>query len=313
MNNARIYNGAYVGAMTGMATNRIDAISAATVATCVAFATAVDNAISPIPGGATSGQQELISEICRSAMTNAYSSSIPTTVVTNVVAKYTLATASLVAEPSSTATSRYYARNVVTQVIDDTLILEIGVNSDGVTNVEGDVIISAGPCLASERHLRGPYVVGAVAGGFAPLTRPSWYTGTVSTGGQLCTVTEGTVYNGSQWNSFHIGSTFVAGVDNVSYMPYAVATQVGLFNGSRSVLLPVLSHKSAIAVVRNVANFAGIRNTIDYDVTLTGGGGNDGIGYDTTVTINGRDTNTTVNDDDSSTVMVTLTNQAIVP
>lgn len=313
MNNARIYNGALVGALSGMSLNRVETTSSATVATCVAFATAVDNAISPIVGGASAGQQELITHLAQDAMTNAYATSIPTAVVTKVVAAFTLAVSALAAEPSSGgSTTRYSARNVSTQAVTDLSSFSVSTDNDGITNVEGDVVILAGLVDSSLQAvtLRGPFVVGAVDRGIAPLTRPSWYTGSLVTGMQECVVDEGATFNGTVWNSFHIAATFTVGTtDGVWFMPYTVNFQVGLVNGSSHLHAPVLSYLSGFAVTRTLKNFdEGADPTIMYDLTLRGGTGNDGVGYDVDMYVNAWVSNTVGNNADSSVVTVTVSN-----
>lgn len=72
-----------------------------------------------------------------------------------------------------------------------------GTIRDGVTYVAGDIVLLVNQTTASQN---GPYVVGPVATGSAPLSRPAWWeTGAKAQPGYLFSVSEGTQGKNSQW------------------------------------------------------------------------------------------------------------------
>ena len=68
--------------------------------------------------------------------------------------------------------------------------------NDGITYVQGDVVVLLSQTTAAQN---GPYVVGAVNAGVAPLRRPWWFaTGTAFKSGQIIEVgSEGTAFKGA--------------------------------------------------------------------------------------------------------------------
>lgn len=80
-------------------------------------------------------------------------------------------------------------------------------SDDGVTYVEGDTLLLTGQTTTAQN---GPYVVGAVATGAAPLSRPSWWqTGDSIQNGCVIEVSEGTWYAGSSWKAMCTGAKVV--------------------------------------------------------------------------------------------------------
>ena len=138
------------------------------------------------------------------------------------------ATGSAGATGATGAFSPRYAKNVVTEVVSNLSSYPVTPRegNDFVENVAGDVVILAGATTTeADLALRGPYVVGTVTGTTAPLTRPSWFTGTLSTGNQYAVVLGGYRYNGSSWNSFCMTPTFDVATGVYWYMPYSVTNR----------------------------------------------------------------------------------------
>lgn len=100
MNNAKIYNGALAGALSGMLVDRVELLNYTQIlAKCTDFATTVDAAIAPIAGGATDSDQILITSLSTSAVSSTYAqTTIPATVISGVIAAFTIAKASFAVE-----------------------------------------------------------------------------------------------------------------------------------------------------------------------------------------------------------------------
>jgi hypothetical protein len=78
-----------------------------------------------------------------------------------------------------------------------------GTPVDGVTYAAGDRLLLAGQTTASQN---GIYVVGAVAAGVAPLTRPADYiAGLVVPAASIVEASEGTIWAGSTWKIYNTG------------------------------------------------------------------------------------------------------------
>lgn len=69
-----------------------------------------------------------------------------------------------------------------------------GAGRDGITYVAGDIVLLMAQAAPAQN---GPYVVGTVGGGNAPLTRPSWWApgSTIPMGFEFRTGGEGTIYH----------------------------------------------------------------------------------------------------------------------
>jgi hypothetical protein len=94
------------------------------------------------------------------------------------------------------ATETRTLRGVVTSNIASLAALTVAGN-DGLTYAEGELLLLAGQTTATQD---GPYVVGEVAAGVAPLTRPSWWSdGSVQAPGAEFKINEGTAFKGTVW------------------------------------------------------------------------------------------------------------------
>ena len=114
---------------------------------------------------------------------------------------------------------------------------------DGVVLVQGDTIILAGQ---EAREENGPWSCGPVAGGFTTLTRPSWYTGELTTGATRIRVQAGK-YAG-EWNTMGPTSTFTARIDNGWWYPVTWSETKQMVAGSASFTGPILSMYSGVTV-----------------------------------------------------------------
>ena len=132
------------------------------------------------------------------------------------------------------------ARNVVTANVASLAAFTVAGN-DGVTNVEGDTVILTAQTTGAQN---GPYVVGAVGGGTAPLTRPDWFlTGDTFVPGLKSSiyVTEGTVFSGTWWDSKKTASG-VVGTDDPLYYVRRVTVAAVLVAGTVTVAtIPLFS------------------------------------------------------------------------
>jgi len=312
MNNAKIYNGAYSGATAGMLNSRVNLANYdQLIDACTTFADAVDAAIPP-SAGMSDASGELMNQLCQAALINRYSIPIAASVVTQVVAAFNALYLSLSSD-SGNNMPFYMARNVSTQALTDLATYAVDDN-DGVANIEGDVILLAGPAttLAAMR-LRGPFVVGPVVEGIATLTRPSWFTSVQVKGTHNTYVQEGVRFNGTTWNSNGPSVVFTVGTDPIFFFPNAVGQRIQLVNGTAITKLPLASSASGVSLTRTVPNFDGETFTIDYEAILTGGWGNDGYGYDTDVRIDTTTVGGIRNAGDQSTVSIVGTNNVFVP
>lgn len=98
----------------------------------------------------------------------------------------------------SQASILHTARGVVTSNVSNLAAFTVsGSGRDGLTYVEGDIAFLAAQTTGAQG---GPYVVGAVAAGVAPLTRPSWWAAASTQAmSSEFNINAGTVFGGSKW------------------------------------------------------------------------------------------------------------------
>lgn len=130
-------------------------------------------------------------------------------------------------------------------------------SNDGITYVKGDVVLLTAQTTAAQN---GPYVVGTVASGAAPLTRPSWFSaGAEIEQGQVIEVGgEGTIFGGSKWKAL-CAKGKVVGTDDPVFYPRVCKGTVTLAAGVHALgategLFLYSTTASAIMVTRNTAN-----------------------------------------------------------
>lgn len=195
----------------------------------------------------------------------------------------------------------YTARNVVTANVADLTAFTVAGN-DGIANVAGDVVLLVAQ-TATEQN--GPYVVGTVNAGVAPLTRPSWWrTGSVQLGGVTINVLAGTVYGVSRWFSADV-DTFIVGTDNPQLWPETLSASLTLIAGTVTTnALPIRSAaKVGLAIVRTTANTPNL--TVQYGAsTVTVGGVGNAV-----LTVQAQIAAGTINNADISTLQVTVQNR----
>jgi hypothetical protein len=311
MNNAKIYNGAYSGATAGMLNSRVNLANYdQLIDACSTFADAVDTAIPP-SSGMSDASGELMNQLCQAALINRYSIPIAASVVTQVVAAFNALYLSLSSD-NGNVMPFYMARNVSNQALTDLATYAVDDN-DGVANVEGDLIILAGPTVTpSALTMRGPFIVGPVVDSIATLTRPSWFTGVQVKGTHNTYVQEGVRYNGTTWNSTGPNTTFTVGTSPIHFFPDVVNLRLKLVAGTATTTMPLASSVSGVQACRTVPIFDGESFTIEYETILTGGWGNDGYGYETDVRVNASIIGGILNTGDQSVVSVVGTNTTFV-
>lgn len=158
--------------------------------------------------------------------------------------------------PAPGGTSSFKARGVVFANVASLAAFAVAAN-DGITYVQGDVVLLTAQTTASQN---GPYVVGAVAGGNAPLTRPAWWNaGAPIIPGQVIQVGgEGTIFGGSEWKALCAKSKVVDTDDPVFY-PRTCKGTVTLVAGTITLgatqgLFLKSTTASAVMLTRNTAN-----------------------------------------------------------
>lgn len=132
-----------------------------------------------------------------------------------------------------------------------------GAGRDGITYVQGDIVVLNFQTTVAQN---GPYVVGAVGGGTAPLTRPPWWAAgsTIPSDFNFNLGSEGTVYGGLVLRTTVAGK--VVDTDDPVLLFRSVGCQVNSGAGPTFAVT-----KGFTTVVRNAQG----------DYTLTGGPGCD--------------------------------------
>jgi hypothetical protein len=156
----------------------------------------------------------------------------------------------------------YTARNIVETNVASLAAFDVTTLHDGVSNVEGDIV-----CLAAQTSLpeNGPYIVGAVTAGSAPLTRPTWWaTGTTLPSGiEIKVGGEGTVFGNSQWVVM-AQQTVVVDTDDPALYPRSLGNRLSLVNGLKAVSVPILTTSTSIMLTRRVPSTTD--DTVEYQV-----------------------------------------------
>jgi len=133
------------------------------------------------------------------------------------------------------------ARCVRTTNVTSLAAFAVATGTDGVTLVEGDTVLLVAQTTGAEN---GPYVVGAVAGGNAPLTRPDWFsTGDTFRPGIKSSiyVTDGTIFQGTWWDSKKTAAG-VVGTDDPLYYVRRVTVAATLVAGTVTIAtIPLFS------------------------------------------------------------------------
>ena len=190
---------------------------------------------------------------------------------------------------------------VVTANVADLAAFAVGTNTDGLTHVEGNVVALVAQSTASQNGL---YLVGAVSGGTAALTRiGSLSSGdTIAAGAVRFSVSGGTVFAHSDWKNTAAGTV---GTDDPAFYPGRVVREATLVAGTVTISnIPILSAtKSLIAITRKTANTTA--STVQY---VTNGAATPGALGTASVAVMAAVAAGTINNADISTLEVCIIN-----
>lgn len=210
------------------------------------------------------------------------------------------------AEAGSDFVTSLRARNVVNGNIADLGAYTVAANAavnDNVANVEGDVVLLVGQSTAAQNGL---YIVGAVGGGTAPLTRhPAMFTGRVFRADDFdFVIAAGNVFAHSRWFNSAAGTV---GTDAPALFPESVVLEAVLVAGTITITsVPILSAtKTSFAAHRKVANTT-TSTTGGYHIN---GAATPGALGTASVTVFATVAAGTINAADISTLLVTITNR----
>ena len=231
---------------------------------------------------------------------------------TNKVAVQIPGTTSAVLSPSqlspSGASQPFFARNVAAAGNVADLAAFTVAGNDGVTNVEGDVVVLLEQTTAAAC---GPYVVGAVSGGAAPLTRPDWWrTGMTLPGGvEIKLGPEGTVFKNCTLKAMVAAKSFVVGTTDPALYPVEVNVAATLVAGTVTLsTIPVFSLNTQVLCSRKAANTS-TATTGGYHATVAGANGlTAGKRGTAAIVIEATVAAGTINNADISTLHVTVKN-----
>lgn len=166
-------------------------------------------------------------------------------------------------------TSAFKARNVGPFANVANLSAFAVAGNDGITNVAGDVVLLIAQTTPSQN---GPWVVGAVSAGAAPVTRPAWWpAGGTIPAGQRIEVAAGTVYAGTSWKAMTTAA-FAVDTGDPQLFPVFVAQDINLGAGTANITNVPLrgGTKTHVSVARITPNTTA--NTIAYNpTTITAG------------------------------------------
>jgi hypothetical protein len=172
--------------------------------------------------------------------------------------------------------------------------------NDGQTNIEGDVVLLYAQTSVTQN---GPWTVGAVAAGVAPLTRPAWWTsGQVIIHGATLHVAAGTLFGGTTWIANAGG--LVDSFDPLLF-PMSVSQQTTLVAGTVTITNVPIKNLSHSSVRASRLTPAGTANTVQYNPTSIAAGALGTASFAMQAQLAAG----TINVADTSTLMVTVTNQ----
>jgi hypothetical protein len=190
---------------------------------------------------------------------------------------------------------------VVTANVADLAAFAVGTNTDGLTHVEGNVVALVAQSTASQNGL---YLVGAVSGGTAALTRiGSLASGdTIAAGAVRFSVSGGTVFANTDWKNTAAGTV---GTDDPAFYPARVVREAVLVAGTITISnIPILSAtKSHVGITRKTANTT--TSTVQY---VTNGAATPGALGTASVAVMAAVAAGTINNADISTLEVCITN-----
>lgn len=209
-----------------------------------------------------------------------------------------------------TSGGSFRARTVVTANVASLAAYTVASNGDGVTPVAGDTVLLVAQTTAAQN---GPYVVGTVATGVAPLVRPDWFAAasTQKSGAVIIVGGEGTVFKNTSWRAMVAADTFVVDTTDGKFYPTRVSGSTALVAGTFTIsTVPVFSTKSVVTLTRAVANTS-TSTTGGYAPTVAGATGvTTGVIGTAAVVVQACVAAGTINNADISTLNWTIDNQA---
>jgi hypothetical protein len=187
-----------------------------------------------------------------------------------------------VSASAASSPSAFFARGVYYGNASLTAFDVDNANADGLTYVAGDVVLLVAQTAAGEN---GPYVVGAVETGTAPLVRPAWWPtgGAIQNGIVIEVGAGGTHYGpaGSSWKALCTGA-MVIDTDDPLFYPREYVQTITLASGTYTIglastatpdepLFVFSTTKTGISITRGVAGTPHT-DTVEYRAaTITAG------------------------------------------
>lgn len=151
-------------------------------------------------------------------------------------------------------TSAFRARNVAAAGNVAALTAFTVAGNDGVTNVAGDVVVLLEQTTVAQN---GPYVVGSVATGTAPLTRPDWWpAGAALFSGTVIRLgAEGTVFKNTSFRAMVAADSLVVGTTDPKLYPAEVSGVTQLGAGTFTIsTVPIFSANTQVELFRKIGN-----------------------------------------------------------
>lgn len=162
----------------------------------------------------------------------------------------------------SATTNAFKARNVGAPADVPNLAAFPVAGNDAVNNVAGDVVLLYVQANPTEN---GPWVVGGVAAGVAPLTRPSWWpAGALMPADSKIDVAVGGTFAGTEWKAF-TAAAFIVDAADPNIIPLYVAHRVALANGTATITdVPVRSATGQTQIGIDRITPVGTALTVEY-------------------------------------------------
>jgi len=183
-------------------------------------------------------------------------------------------------------------------------------SNDGITYVAGDIVLLAAQTTAAQN---GPYVVGTVSSGTAPLTRPDWFAAgsTIQPGLIIAMSGDGTIFGGSQWKAL-CAKAKVVDTDDPTFYPQFCKARVTLSSGTYALgategLFLYSLTKSNVQATRETAGGT-LTNTTHYYCPSASSARVAGVSGVAVVTVNASVAAGTLNNADNSVINVLVTN-----
>lgn len=157
---------------------------------------------------------------------------------------------------AGTAYPALTARGVVDANVANLAAFTVAGN-DGITYAAGDIVVLAAQTTVAQN---GPYVVGAVGGGTAALSRPLyWNTGAgIPVGAKISVGPDGTLYKNTTWRAFCTKGKIVDTDDPIFYpeqllIPVTLVAGTKTLGGTEGIWLKSTT-LSKVLITRNTAN-----------------------------------------------------------